>query len=252
MLPAEHANPQTPPDRGAPRTATEAGAVTLDNRGIATLAAQLQQRGIRNPQRRCIAAIAGLPGCGKSTLARALCIHLNRSEPGVAAVVGLDGFHLTNDKLKRAGLDNEKGSPGSFDARGYFKLLQRAIDIQQSSAIPVYDRSVHEPIYTGKPEDQLTAQTRIVITEGNYLLLDMLPWTAIDDFACFRWMLDTPAVQSQAWLIRRHIATGKSIEQAHRHYEQIDLPNTQLIQARSRHGDRVLNWPDTMLDSKEQ
>lgn len=225
------------------------GQLTLDQRGVATLAADLQRRAMANPHRRCIAAIAGLPGSGKSTLARALCIHLNKADPNSAAVLPLDGFHLDAATLQRAGLVERKGSPETFDAKGFFKLLMSSADPTFYADIPAYDRALHEPVYTGKPEHRLTRDTRIVLAEGNYLLLDMLPWTAIDDTADVRWLLDTPAAQAKAWLIRRHIATGRSIEEANHRYDTNDLVNTRLIQDRGRHGDRVLRWPESMLDA---
>ncbi|MEM9416608.1 MAG: nucleoside/nucleotide kinase family protein [Planctomycetota bacterium] len=232
------------------RDAPAVGPLTLDPRGIATLAAELQQHAKRNPHRRTLAAIAGLPGSGKSTLARALCIHLNRSEPGSAALIALDGFHRPDTTLEARGQLDRKGSPPTFDVLGYFKLLSRAVERGTTLQAPSYDRKLHDPVYTGKPEHAVTQNTRYLLTEGNYLLLDELPWTAIDDLAAARWFLDTPSKQAEAWLVRRHIATGRSIEEAQRRVAHNDRLNAELVSQRSRHADRILRWPDTMLDEK--
>jgi pantothenate kinase len=67
----------------------------------------------------------------------------------------------------------------------------------------------------------------------------------IDELTDLRLILDTPPDRAKAWLIRRHIAVGRSMEQATRRVEDNDLPNTQLVQKRSRHADRVVRWPDS-------
>lgn len=231
--------------------ADAAGPLTLGPRGIATLAAELQQHAIRRPHRRTLAAIAGLPGSGKSTLARALCIHLNRSEPGSAALIALDGFHLSDKALASRGLLDRKGAPHTFDALGYFKLLAQAVERGAEMQAPAYDRKLHEPVYTGKPEHTVTRDTRYLLTEGNYLLLGELPWTAVDDLAAARWYLDTQPEQAEAWLVRRHIATGRSIEEAQQRVAQNDRLNAKLVTQHSRHADRVLRWPEKMLDIPE-
>ncbi|MFI4860447.1 MAG: nucleoside/nucleotide kinase family protein [Phycisphaerales bacterium JB063] len=238
-------HPPTQPESGE---RGPAAALTLDPRGIATLAAEMQQHAKRQTQRRTLAAIAGLPGSGKSTLARALCIHLNRSEPGSAALVALDGFHLPDEVIAARNLLDRKGAPPTFDAMGYFKLLAKAVERGTALQAPAYDRKLHEPVYTGNPEHAITRETRYLLSEGNYLLLDELPWTAIDDLAAMRWYLDTPAEQAEAWLIRRHIATGRSIEEAQRRVANNDRLNAELVTQHSRHADRVLVWPRTMLD----
>ena len=234
--------------RGQIKSPADGAAVTLNPRGVAELAADLQKRTASDRSKRCIVVIAGIPGCGKSTLARALCIHLNRAEPGAATILALDGFHLPEEALKRGGHLGRKGSPGTFDAHAYFKALARSADPRDHFDVPVYDRRLHEPVFTGKPENRITPGTRYILTEGNYLLLDSLPWTAVDDLASVKWLLNVPVEQARAWLIRRHIATGRSIEEAQLKYDTNDKPNTQLVLDRGRHGDRVLTWPAQMLD----
>lgn len=240
MHPPHGLNPATPP---GPAT------LSLDGRGVATLAAELQRIEQQRLPSRTVAAIAGVPGSGKSTLARALCIHLNRAEPGSAALLELDGFHLSANELHRRSATGRKGAPHTFDALGYFKQLARAAQRGSTFETPVYDRASHEPVYSGRPEYRISPQTRYILTEGNYLLLDELPWTAIDELAKVRWFLDTPPKQAEAWLVRRHMATGRSIEEAHQRVAENDRLNTELVNRHSRHADRVLNWPRESLDT---
>ncbi|MEM9021554.1 MAG: hypothetical protein AAGC44_13405 [Planctomycetota bacterium] len=233
----------TPPkDQGTP-------SITLDPRGIAELAAELQRRAAAQ-HRRVVLAIAGVPGSGKSTLAKALAIHLNRAAQapaadGYAVVLGLDAFHLSNDRLESLGLTERKGIPQSFDAQGYLKLLSRCRDPRHTLDLPVYDRKLHEPVYSGKAEDRVGPGTRVILTEGNYLLLDAIPWNAIDELADLRLWLETPAEKARAWLIRRHISVGRSLEQAVRRVEENDAMNADLVLEKSRHADKLARWPDS-------
>lgn len=228
--------------------------LTLNPRGIAELAARAQRLAADRNQR-AVLAIAGIPGGGKSTLAKALTIHLNRaagppagnSSPPAshfAVVLGMDGFHLPSAEIQRRGLADRKGSEPTFDARGYIKLLSSCRDPAYVGDLPVYDRRVHEPVYTGKPEGHVGKQTRVIITEGNYLLLDCLPWTAIDELADLRIWLDTPIEQAKQWLVRRHMAGGWSLERAVAWVENNDQLNAELILNQSRHADQVVRWPE--------
>lgn len=231
-------------------------ALTLDPRGIAELAAELQRQA-STQRNRVIVAIAGVPGSGKSTLARAMAIHLNRAQPGspvgkpqppYAVTLGLDGFHLPNTRLEMLGLSDRKGSPPTFDSQGYLKLLDACRDPTRTLDLPSYDRRLHEPVYTGKPEDRAGPATRVVITEGNYLLLNMLPWTVIDELADLRLFLETPPDHARTWLIRRHITVGRSMAEAVKRIDENDAVNAKLVLERSRHADKVLRWPESAYE----
>ncbi|MFN4161414.1 MAG: zeta toxin family protein, partial [Stenotrophomonas sp.] len=60
---------------------------------------------------RVIVAIAGAPGSGKSTLADKLAGKLNGRQPGLAAVLPMDGYHYDDLHLVPAGLRPRKGAP---------------------------------------------------------------------------------------------------------------------------------------------
>lgn len=219
--------------------------VTLDPRGIAQLAkALVEQDGPANPDtHRRILAIAGIPGSGKSTLAHALTDTLNRARPGSALLLAMDGFHMTNDKLDRLHLRERKGAPQTFEAQRYIKLLTELRDRSRTVRVPVFDRDLDEPVYTNRPGHSATGQTRFVITEGNYLLLDELPWTAVAELAMVTVWLDTPAQQARRWVIERHVRFGLTPEQAEQWYASNDALNTRHILDHSRHADRIARWP---------
>ena len=67
-----------------------------------------------------VVGVAGPPGSGKTTLARAIVEHADD-----AVAVPMDGFHLANVELARLGRAHRKGAPDTFDSAGYVDLLKR-------------------------------------------------------------------------------------------------------------------------------
>src|SRR6476661_2131172 len=70
---------------------------------------------------RRILGIAGPPGGGKSTVARAVVAELGTA----ARLVPMDGFHLSQAELVRLGRRDRMGAPDTFDSAGYVALLER-------------------------------------------------------------------------------------------------------------------------------
>ncbi len=140
-------------------------------------------RGLTAVGRPALLGLAGAPGAGKSTLARALVAAV----PG-SVVVPMDGFHLPTAALAARGLVGERGTPRTFDAGGYLALLR---ELHDGAAVlaPAFDRSVEEPVPAAIA---VPAQTPLVITEGNYLLLDSAPWAAIRELLDEVWFVEAP------------------------------------------------------------
>ena len=63
--------------------------------------------------KRIIIGIVGKPGAGKSTLTEHI---LNNLPKGVATIVPMDGYHLSNSQLARLGLADRQGAPKTFDS----------------------------------------------------------------------------------------------------------------------------------------
>ena len=216
--------------------------ITLDDQGITQLAKALIQRRTPSTQRG-ILAIAGVPGSGKSTLAKALIDLLNRAQTGLAVGLPMDAYHMTNTKLEKLGLRKRKGSVQTFEAQQYFKHLAMVRDANKRVSLPTFDRTIGDPVYTGTPEHTVGSQTRYIITEGNYLLLDELPWTAIDELADLRVWIDIPTERSKRQTIQRHIRFGRTPQEAKLWYETNDQLNADFITQRSRHADLIVRWP---------
>ncbi|MFC9993129.1 nucleoside/nucleotide kinase family protein [Nocardia sp. NPDC127526] len=208
---------------------------------LAELAARVRKRAAGHTGR-FVLGIAGPPGAGKSTLARGVRDELNLAAgTGIAEVAPMDGFHLTNAQLRAAGNLVRKGEPDTFDAGGYVELLRtlRASAPGVEVPWPTYDREIHEPVPGGVVFDRQT----IVVTEGNYLLLDdgdTTGWSAVRPLLDETWYLDVPRPIIEQRLIRRHMRGGRTMEAARTKVAQSDLPNAGLVERTRTTADLVL------------
>lgn len=204
----------------------------------------------RRPARRVV-GIAGAPGAGKSTLARALVAAVEeRYGAGTAAYLPLDGFHLSNAQLARLGLTDRKGSAPSFDAWGYAALLERVVRQEEYEIyVPDYDRTLHEPVAA---RHLVPPTARLVITEGNYLACDAPGWREARRSLAALWYLETADDVREQRLVERQLAGGKDGARARAWVAGNDRPNGELIKESRWRCDRILvpfgmdmlNWRD--------
>lgn len=180
---------------------------------------------------RFIVALAGPPGAGKSTLGEALVAGLG---PG-ARLVPMDGFHFDDRVLARRGLSNRKGAPETFDIWGFLALMER-LRAGGEVAIPVFDRSME---LARAAADVVTDQDRILVVEGNYLLLDEEPWRRLRGFFDLTLFLDVPEAELERRLLARWAARPGGAEWV----ASNDMPNVRRVLQRSAPADRILRWP---------
>lgn len=190
------------------------------------------------PNRRFILGIAGYPGAGKTTLAQALVSEINKNRD-VAIVVPMDGFHLSNSKLEEMKILELKGIPDSFDAIGFITLLENLRKEPPTKTLcPLFDRSIEASIENAI---EVKADHKIVITEGNYLLLERSPWNRVRTLVDEVWFVDTSFEVILPRLIERHIAAGRDPEGARLKVESTDMPNARLVDETRKLADRLVN-----------
>ncbi|MEY8878484.1 MAG: nucleoside/nucleotide kinase family protein [Leptothrix sp. (in: b-proteobacteria)] len=191
-------------------------------------------------ERRLIGLI-GPPGAGKSTLAAALHAACETRQPGVSQIVPMDGYHLANVELARLGRAGRKGAPDTFDAAGYAALLRRLRQQGRDEVIyaPEFRREIEEPIAGAIP---VFAQTRLIIAEGNYLLLPEGAWAGVAGLLDETWYVDIdPALRTDR-LVRRHEQFGRSPQAARDWVTGTDEPNAIRIEATRPLADWVFRW----------
>ncbi len=191
------------------------------------------------PGRRAVLGVAGCPGAGKTTLTELL---LNRIRalrgPSWVAHVPMDGFHLADAQLQRLGLLERKGAPDTFDAAGYASLLQR---VRHRTADPVYapgfDRRLEQPLAAALVVEP---EARLVLTEGNYLLLDSPPWAAVRQQIDSVWFVVSAEDVRVERLVARHVEFGKSRATAAAWVAGTDQRNADVVSATVGAADRVI------------
>lgn len=211
--------------RGTPRTV----AVSTDGRELAELVEGLGDRS------RSVVGLCGAPGAGKSALASTLV----RLVGPPAVTVPMDGFHLADVELRRLGLIGRKGAPETFDAWGYAALLRRLRERPGHRVYaPGFARDLEQPLAGAIPVDPEAA---LVVTEGNYLLLDRPGWREVRGLLDEVWYLHTDERLRRQRLVARHVASGRSPAEARAWVERVDEPNARLVALSGGRADVLLD-----------
>jgi pantothenate kinase len=192
----------------------------------ATIRAKAQAQG------RFLTALAGPPGAGKSTLAAALVAALGKG----AKAVPMDGFHYDDAVLIARGARARKGAPDTFDVAGFRHLLTR-LRSEDEVAIPLFDRDLE---ISRAGADIVGPDDRILIVEGNYLLLNEAPWPDLAPLFDLTIWIDVPEAELDRRLMARWAHYGKTPDQARAWIDGNDMPNIRRVVAGSRPADLVI------------
>mgnify|MGYP000499927166 FL=1 len=198
---------------------------SIDSAGLADLL------WAKTGQGRVVAAIAGAPGSGKSTVAEQIARDLNARQAGVAAVLPMDGYHYDDLYLVPAGLRPRKGAPDTFDVGGLYHTLKRirARD-EDFVAVPVFDRDI-EIARAGAR--MIGADVPIIVIEGNYLLLGAQPWSRLRPMFDVVVLVDVPEPVLRERLRARWVHYGLTQAEIDWKLDGNDLPNGRMVMAQS-------------------
>ncbi|KAJ9097653.1 hypothetical protein QFC21_004689 [Naganishia friedmannii] len=160
---------------------------------------------------RLLVGITGRPGGGKTTFCTALLSEINRRVPGQVAFVPMDGFHYTRAQLDKlpdpADAHYRRGAVDTFDAQAWFHLVRRLRDLasDETISVPGFDHAVKDP---EEDKIRITGDKKIILLEGNYLLLRKEPWVDAANLFDERILVDTPREETIERLARRNYAAG--------------------------------------------
>ncbi len=189
---------------------------------------------------RQVLGIAGAPASGKSTLAATLLVELQRRHPAEVVLVGMDAYHLGHRVLVRQGLADVKGAPQTFDALGYVALLRRLRAREETVYAPEFHREIEDSL---AQMVEVAPAVRLVITEGNYLLLPSTPWDQVRHELDEAWFTHLDDTERQRRMVTRHRAFGHSLAVARAKTLGSDEVNAQLI-------NKWQNRPDLWIEQQ--
>ncbi|MFD8420382.1 nucleoside/nucleotide kinase family protein [Streptomyces sp. NPDC059466] len=201
------------------------------------------------PDRRAILGVTGSPGAGKTTLAERLVRELNGDGSHWVAQVPMDGFHLADVELERLGRRDRKGAPDTFDAAGYAALLRRLRDGDEGEDgaedegndgivyAPGFERTLEQPIAGAVP---VFRTARLIITEGNYLLLRDAVWERVRAQLDEVWFCELDEGERVRRLVARHEEFGKDHDAAVAWVLGTDQRNADLVAATRDRADLVV------------
>ena len=194
--------------------------------------------------RRAVLGITGPPGAGKTTFAQELVDEVNSARSPAsghawAVHVPMDGFHLADVQLDALHRRDRKGAPDTFDTAGYAALLHRINeDRDEVVYAPAFDRGLEQPI---AGSIAVPPHVRLVVTEGNYLLLGDTDWQSVHRELVETWYCDIPADERVRRLVARHHQFGKALPFAQEWVHSVDEPNARIVEASRPLADLVLS-----------
>ena len=191
-----------------------------------------------DPDAQRFVAIAGPPGGGKSTFATDVCAGVNAAsnDGDACVVVPMDGFHFPLAVLD-ARSDAEhararRGAPFTFDADAFVRCV-RGLRARGCGDVPTFDHAIHDPVEGGC---RVERSHRIVLIEGNYLLLPERPWVDLVEEGVYdeTWFVDTDVDEAMRRIEARHVSVGRTPEEAKRRAESNDRLNANLVVEKCR------------------
>uniref|UniRef100_A0A914YZQ1 Phosphoribulokinase/uridine kinase domain-containing protein n=1 Tax=Panagrolaimus superbus TaxID=310955 RepID=A0A914YZQ1_9BILA len=184
--------------------------------------------------KRIMIGLAGPPGSGKTTTAQKVCEKINEFiADGAATVLPMDGFHIPRKKLQEMEnpeyLFKRRGAPFTFDSEALLAIIKKLKSNKETTVkAPSFDHALKDPI---QDDIEIPASIKLIILEGNYLLLKDPVWFEISEEFDQKWLITADWEIIKDRLIQRHLKAGicSNYDEALARANENDIPNGHYI-----------------------
>lgn len=162
--------------------------------------------------------------------------HPDPSQPDIAFVIPLDGYHLTRKQLSEMPNAEEaifrRGAAFTFDADSYLALVMKVrkplTPETRTVYAPSFDHAVKDPVAN---DIAIPPTARIVLFEGLYTALDAPGWRDAHALMDETWFVDVDVAVATQRVARRNFAAGisPSFEECLARTEASDMRNGREI-----------------------
>ena len=180
-------------------------------------------------------ALSGPPASGKSTISQKLANDLSAKEYN-SSILQMDGFHYDDVILKEKKLLLKKGAPETFDVMGLINFVSR-LQKEDEVVIPIFDRSLE---LSRSSAVIISKSTKVIIVEGNYILLNSYAWCELHKFFNTTVMINCEKKILEKRLIERWENFNLPKEEIDEKVYKNDLPNGVNVLKNSIKADYIL------------
>lgn len=191
---------------------------------------------------RVIIGIAGPTGAGKSVAAALFKVIADQlSLPFIFETITIDAYHYPNEYLLSHASGNEplKNFKGRYDTYDVKKLADQLKEFASGNEVsfPKYSRKLHDPV-----ENAITIARNeaLLVVEGLWLLYDIHDWGLIGPLIDFVFFIESDKERAKESVVRRHMAGGRTYEEAVKYYDTVDSKNFDLVIATKNRANKVI------------
>lgn len=124
-----------------------------------------------------------------------------------------------------------RGAHWTFDAAAFVDCIHR-IKTSGKAIVPSFDHGVGDPV----PDDiTITKDNKVVLVEGNYLLLQTEPWSRLQQLLDDTWFVDCDLDLAMQRVFDRQVSIGLAPEVSRMRIAGNDRPNAELISDSRKH-----------------
>jgi pantothenate kinase len=191
---------------------------------------------------RVVIGIAGPTGAGKSVVAVLFKEFARQAAlPFVIEAITIDAYHYPNKFLlshfsNGGPLKQVKGRFDTYDPAALARDI-KAFSSGETVSFPIYSRKLHEPVKDGIV---VQAKQTLLIVEGLWLLYDKAGWEAIGPLLNYAIFIDADVARAKGPVLKRHMAGGRTLEDASRYYDLVDAKNSALVLTTKQKADKVI------------